>query len=90
VRAFKPAPGATEHMRGETIKVWHASAMAGQANTAPGTVVAVDERGIAVACGGGTRLDIRELQRAGGKRLASADFLRGFAIEPGARFEPAA
>jgi methionyl-tRNA formyltransferase len=54
----------------------------------PGTVVAIDERGIVVACGEG-RLEITELQRPGGKRLPAADFVRGFPIEPGQRFEAA-
>jgi len=42
--------------------------------------------GVCVACGAGV-LRITELQRAGGKRLPAADFLRGFALEPGMRFE---
>jgi methionyl-tRNA formyltransferase len=31
-------------------------------------------------------LKLTELQRAGGKRLAVADFLRGFDIKPGMAF----
>ena len=42
-----------------------------------------------MACGEG-RLVIRELQRAGGKRLAAADFLRGFPLAVGQRFEATA
>jgi len=38
-----------------------------------------------VACGEGV-LKLTELQRAGGKRLAAADFLRGFDIKPGMAF----
>jgi len=90
VRAFNPAPGATAVLGGETIKVWRAHALDGRGSVAPGTVVAIDGRGIGVACGDGGRLEIVELQRAGGKRLAAADFLRGFPLEPGSRFEPAA
>jgi methionyl-tRNA formyltransferase len=90
VRAFNPAPGATATLRGETVKLWRASAIPGRGSVAPGTVVAVDERGIGVACGDGARLEITELQRAGGKRLPASDFVRGFEVEPGMRFEPAA
>lgn len=87
IRAFDPFPGATAQFGGETIKVWRAHAlMQGRGSVPPGTIVAVDERGIGVACGQG-RLEITELQRAGGKRLAFGDFLRGFALEPGLRFE---
>jgi methionyl-tRNA formyltransferase len=32
-------------------------------------------------------LVLTELQRAGGKRLAAADFLRGFSLAPGMLFE---
>jgi methionyl-tRNA formyltransferase len=59
----------------------------GRGGVEPGTIVAVDEQGIAVACGGQGRLEITELQRAGGKRLAAADFLRGFPLQAGQRFE---
>jgi methionyl-tRNA formyltransferase len=38
-----------------------------------------------VATGDGV-LCVTELQRAGGKRLPAADFLRGFALPPGAVF----
>jgi methionyl-tRNA formyltransferase len=40
---------------------------------------------LAVACGEGA-LAIAELQRAGGKRLSAAEFLRGRSIAPGSRF----
>ena len=86
VRAFNPAPGAAAQLGGEALKVWRASALPGRGSAAPGTVVAVDSRGISVACGDGTRLEITQLQRAGGKRLAAAEFVRGFAVEPGMRF----
>jgi len=38
-----------------------------------------------VACGSGALL-IRELQRAGGRRLAARDFLRGWPIPVDTRF----
>lgn len=87
IRAFDPFPGASAQLRGETVKVWRASALPGRGSVAPGTVVAVDARGIAVACGDQGRLELAELQRAGGKRLAAADFLRGFPVAPGERFD---
>jgi methionyl-tRNA formyltransferase len=89
IRAFDPFPGASSQLAGETVKVWAARPLReGGGNVQPGTVVAIDEHGIVVACGEG-RLEITELQRPGGKRLAAADFLRGFPIEPGQRFEAA-
>lgn len=87
IRAFDPFPGASAQLRGETVKVWRAQALPGRGSVAPGTVVAVDARGIAVACGDQGRLELTQLQRAGGKRLAAADFLHGFPVAPGERFD---
>ena len=87
IRAFDPFPGATGQVGGETVKAWRAQAvMQGNGSAAAGTIVAIDAHGIGVACGQG-RLEITELQRAGGKRLPHADFLRGFPLQPGQRFE---
>lgn len=87
IRAFDPFPGASAQIGGETVKLWRARAvMQGRGSVAPGTIVAIDEFGVGVACGQG-RLEVTELQRAGGKRLPAADFLRGFPLEPGQRFE---
>ena len=47
------------------------------AEGAPGTILEADREGIVVACGSGA-LKVQELQRAGGKRLAAAQFLAGF------------
>ena len=90
VRAFNPAPVAHTAWQGEAIKVWAAHALAPDA-AAPGqrfgTVLAVGADGIAVSTGRGT-LVLTELQRAGGKRLGVADFLRGFAVVAGRCFDP--
>ncbi|RYF14426.1 MAG: methionyl-tRNA formyltransferase [Comamonadaceae bacterium] len=87
IRAFDPFPGATARVGGEAVKLWRARAvMQGAGSAEPGTVVALDAHGVGVACGQGC-LEVTELQRAGGKRLAAADFLRGFPLAPGMRFE---
>ena len=66
----------------EVIKVWSATPEVGEGDT-PGRILAVDERGVLVQCGNG-RLRLDVLQRAGGKRLPVADFLRGFPLQVGA------
>lgn len=86
IRAFDPFPGASAQVGGETVKVWRAHAVPGSGGAAPGTIAAVDEHGISVACGDGGLLQLRELQRPGGKRLAAADFLRGFPLQAGMHF----
>lgn len=88
VRAFDPFPGASSVLDGETIKFWAADAQPGVPGVpgeAPGTVLAVTPSGIAVAAKDSI-LRVTELQRAGGKRLAVADFLRGFDVKPGQVF----
>jgi len=89
VRAFNPFPGAGSSLGGEAVKVWSARAEAGGASGAsPGQVLAAGPEGIRVMTGDGV-LVLTELQRAGGKRLPVADFLRGFPVAPGQVFDRA-
>jgi methionyl-tRNA formyltransferase len=87
VRAFDPFPGANSPLDGETVKLWtaHAAVAAADASAAPGTILAVSDTGVAVAAAGSTVM-LTELQRPGGKRLAVADFLRGFDLKAGQVF----
>ena len=87
VRAFNPFPGATAQIDGQAVKIWRAEPASGRGE--PGMMLAADAEGIVVACGEGA-LRLTELQKAGGKRLPAADFLRGFALRPGQRFDLAA
>jgi len=73
-RAFDPWPVAEGEIAGETLRVWAARAVEGQANAAPGTVIAMNRDGIDIACGEGL-LRVTALQRAGGKRITAADYL---------------
>lgn len=91
VRAFNPFPGATTHLGDEAIKVWGAEVGAGQTppvGAAPGVILAVAQDGIAVTAMNSVAV-LTELQRAGGKRLSAAEFLRGFPLQPGMCFAPA-
>ena len=54
-------------------------------NMREGTILSVNATGVRVVCGDGV-LTLTELQRAGGKRLNAAEFLRGFALAPGMAF----
>ena len=82
VRAFRPAPGAATSLEGEPIKIWRSRLLKEKLH--PGVI---EERGnqLIVGCGEGA-LAIDELQRAGGKRMSAAEFLRGRPLVPGARF----
>jgi methionyl-tRNA formyltransferase len=82
IRALRPAPGASTLLRDTALKLWRASVA--DARGAPGSVLEAAPTGILIACGDGA-LRVTELQRAGGKRLAAAEFLRGQRVEPGER-----
>jgi methionyl-tRNA formyltransferase len=84
VRAFHPSPGAVARLRGTELKIWGGALAVGQGE--PGAVLGADERGVCVACGEGA-LKVTELQRPGGRRLRAAEFLRGFPVSAGERFE---
>ena len=84
MRAFNPFPGATARVRGTELKIWRAVLADGAGE--PGAVIAIDPGGITVGCAAGA-VRLVELQRAGGKRLAARDFLRGFPLAVGERFE---
>lgn len=87
VRGLSPAPGAVSMLGAEPVKIWAVRAVEG--NGEPGRVIAVGPEGITVACGRGA-LQIRRLQRAGGKPLEAAAFLRGRPVAPGERLDAAA
>ena len=87
VRAFNPAPVASSVINGEIIKLWAARATAGRPATAqPGVVLAAGADGVDI-CTADATLRVTRLQKAGGKPLDAADFLRGFPILPGAVFD---
>ena len=84
VRALRPAPGATTSLRGEPLKIWHAVAC--DAAGPAGQVLQADAQGLVVGCGEGA-LRVTELQRAGGRKLSAAEFLRGFDAAPGEQLQ---
>ena len=84
VRGLDPWPGAYTTINGELLKLAETSPEA--AEGLAGTVIAADKNGVCVACGSGS-LRIQQLQLAGRKRLAAADFLRGCPLEAGAMME---
>lgn len=85
IRAFNPFPGALGTLDGAIIKIWRAELIAAAAEATPGTIVSTERKGIIVACGEGS-LCLTELQKAGGKRLPTTQFLAGNPIAPGAAF----
>ncbi|MDO9115383.1 MAG: methionyl-tRNA formyltransferase [Polaromonas sp.] len=87
IRAFNPFPAAASPVAGEILKIWEAAVWPGTvpAGARPGEVLAVSEQGVDVAAADGV-LRLTRLQKAGGKALDAAQFLRGFALTPGMVF----
>ena len=91
VRAFNPFPVAFSSLGTETVKL-RESMVAPEAappTARPGEVISVSDAGIDIAAGDGL-LRVSKLQKAGGKTLPAADFLRGFDIRPGMVFQMSA
>ena len=86
VRGFAPAPSAFTTLEGRRLKVHRAAVAAPGERTvpaAPGQVIAAGADGIVVAAGAGA-LRLLEVQLEGRRRLASAEFLAGHRLPPGA------
>ena len=81
IRGLNPWPVALTTLSGARLKIYAAEPVSGTGR--PGEVLVSDpKKGLVVACGEGA-LALREVQLVGGKRMKSADFLRGHAIETG-------
>ncbi len=82
VRGLIPWPCASASLDGKEFKIFR-TIPGGRTAAAPGTLLQAGKAGIEVACGDGWSLRILELQAAGGKRMAAADYLRGHPIRIG-------
>jgi methionyl-tRNA formyltransferase len=93
LRAFDPAPGCVaelERVPGTVLKLWRARVTDRPTApaAAPGTVLAVGDGAVTVACGAGPQagaVELLELQRPGGRRMSVREFLAGFPVRPGDR-----
>lgn len=76
IRAFNPWPVSYLQLGSQQLKVWQAQVEAAQSESAPGTVLRADKKGIAIATKDGV-LVLQQLQPPGKKAMAVADFLNG-------------
>lgn len=86
VRGLDPVPGAYSFLNGEQIKIWSAAVLDGFTGDAGSVVYTDGKKGFAVAAGDKAVL-VRQMQAKGGKRMPSADYMRGHEIKVGDRFE---
>ncbi len=82
IRGFNPVTGAYTSFNDEIIKIYAADIVSGS-DGKPGEIIAVDKKkGFTVRTGSGALL-IREIQAKGGKKMNTADYMRGHSIEKG-------
>ncbi len=78
VRALQPWPSVMVENESYAFKILEAQPAANGASSEPGTIIAVDAKGIEVAAGDGSeRLLIQKIQVSGGKPVNVKDFLHG-------------
>ncbi len=83
IRAFDPFPGCQLSYGQQTIKIWRSRCLPDyQHALTPGSLIEVSSKKIIMACGKGA-LELLELQKPGGKRLATPEFLQGFPMQAG-------
>jgi len=88
IRAMTPFPGASTQLGPDTIKLWSSQidSCSRPSDVRCGMILSANADGVRVLGLDGV-LTLTELQRAGGKRLPAADFLRGFALQAGQSFD---
>ncbi len=75
-RGFQPWPGAYSSFRGQALQVCRCAVAEGSTALPPGAMIP-EKRRLLVASGGGTLLDIQEIQVQGRKRMPAEAFLNG-------------
>jgi methionyl-tRNA formyltransferase len=87
LRAFTPWPGVFTFFQAEPksqlLKIWKTEVI--ERSGRVGEILSADKTGIIVGCGQNA-LRILELQREGGRRLTAEQFLAGFPLKAGGRF----
>ncbi len=86
VRAFNPSPGAFARINGGVLKIWQATVIESD-SAQPGEIIASGCEGVTVACGDGA-INLEKLQKSGGRKLMTAEFLTGNTLHPGDCFDP--
>ena len=84
VHGLNPWPVAYFSVNNEVIKVFKTEVVAGNYGAA-GQII-IDNKDLIITCGEGA-IKIKELQRAGGKRMETSAFLNGFKVEKGVKVD---
>ena len=84
-RGFLPWPGAFSTFRGQMFHLWRVRPAAAAGGFAPGRLFAEHKR-LFVACGGGSVLELLEVQIEGRKRMSAEAFLAGHRLSENETF----
>ena len=84
IRAFNPYPVAQTSHQNDILRIWTAQVTTAVTDAAPGTIIHA-QKNLDVATGKGV-LRILEIQRPGGKRVATQAFLNAYTLQPSATF----
>jgi methionyl-tRNA formyltransferase len=87
IRAFDPWPGSFTFFRKTMVKLWSARQVEGRVSEIPGTIIEVTKDVLRVACGEQSLLEVLELQMENRRRSPASDFIHGYSVLPGDRFE---
>jgi methionyl-tRNA formyltransferase len=89
IRAYDPKPGAWARINGADVKLFGARIAPRGSGREPGDVIAIDDDGMLVACGGGA-VRVAAVQPAGKRRLTPLDWVNGRGVAVGDRFDTGA
>jgi methionyl-tRNA formyltransferase len=88
IRAYDPKPGAWGRLRRTEVKLFGARVAPRGTTHGAGEVLAIDEIGMLVACGGGA-VRVSVVQPSGKRRLNPAEWANGRGVAVGDRFDTA-
>jgi methionyl-tRNA formyltransferase len=83
VRGFQPFPTAYTSYQGRKLTIWKSRAFETELTGAQGVILEAKGDNLIVSCGGGTALNIGELQAEGKRRMPVRDFLNGTKVQTG-------
>ena len=84
LRGFQPWPGCYTSFRGKKLSISSASPLTGNHPRIPGEIT-VERQQLFIACGYNSSLELLEVQPEGKRKMAAADFIRGYHPETGER-----
>ena len=87
IHGLSPFPGAFAHLNDQRFNFYKAKSLTSdRSQEIPGTVMVSDKNRLLVSCKTGA-VEILELQREGKQRLPVREFLKGYSIKDGQRFD---